>query len=158
MRRTHLAVLLALTLALILVGCGGSQEASIETPDTPAQQQSADADASEPAEALEEDHTPVARPSANGALHVEGTSLVDEHGSTVVLRGVSTHGLAWFPSYVNQDMFDQLASWGANAVRLALYTEEYGGWCAGGDRAALRQLVLDGVRFAREANLYVIID
>ena len=160
MRRTHLAVLLALALALalILVGCGGSQDTGSETPTTPVQQQSADAKANESAEALEEDHTPIARPSTNGALHVEGTSLVDEHGSMVVLRGVSTHGLAWFPAYVNQDMFEQLASWGANAVRLALYTEEYGGWCAGGDRAALRQLVLDGVRFARKADLYVIVD
>ena len=140
------------------MGCGGSQDTGSETPTTPVQQQSVDTDAGEPAEALEEDHTPVARPSTNGALHAEGTSLVDEHGCTVVLRGVSTHGLAWFPAYVNQDMFEQLADWGANAVRLALYTEEYGGWCAGGDRAALRQLVLDGVRFAREADLYVIVD
>lgn len=105
-------------------------------------------------------HAPqeIARPSTAGALHVEGTRLVDSQGSVIVLRGISTHGLAWFGQYVNQEMFDQLTSWGANVVRLALYTEEYGGWCAGGDRDELLKLVLDGVSYAREADLYVIVD
>ena len=34
-----------------------------------------------------------ARPSMNGRLHVEGTQLVDENGTAVQLRGISTHGL-----------------------------------------------------------------
>ena len=34
---------------------------------------------------------------AIGALRVEGTKLVNEAGEAVQLRGVSTHGLSWFP-------------------------------------------------------------
>ena len=102
--------------------------------------------------------TDVARPSTAGALRVKGAKLVDESDAPVVLRGISTHGLAWFPGYVNQAMFDEMAAWGANVVRLALYTEEYGGWCSGGDRAMLRKLVLEGVAYAQNADLYVIVD
>lgn len=32
-----------------------------------------------------------------GKLHVEGTHLTDEDGNIVQLRGISTHGIAWFP-------------------------------------------------------------
>lgn len=101
----------------------------------------------------------VAVPSSAGALRVEGSQLVDEEGQPVQLRGVSTHGLAWFPQYVNQRFFDELrADWGANVVRLALYTAESGGYCAGGDRAGLEQLVREGVAYAEQADLYAIVD
>lgn len=43
----------------------------------------------------------LARPSKNGALSVKGTQLVDEQGQVVQLRGISTHGIAWFPDFVN---------------------------------------------------------
>lgn len=94
-----------------------------------------------------------------GKLHVEGTALVNESGKPVQLRGVSTHGLAWFPQYVNQEFFTQLhEQWHANVVRLAMYTDESGGYCSDGDKSKLKQLVKDGVSYAEKADLYVIID
>ena len=42
----------------------------------------------------------LACPSVNGKLHVEGSKLVDQNNNEVQLRGVSTHGLAWYPQYV----------------------------------------------------------
>ena len=100
-----------------------------------------------------------ATPSTSGALHVKGSQLMDERGNPVQLRGLSTHGLAWFPAYVNDACFGQLRrDWGANVVRLALYTQEYGGYCSGGDQANLRELVCQGVRYATANDLYVIID
>lgn len=90
---------------------------------------------------------------------MEGTRLVGEHGEAVQLKGASTHGLAWFPAYVNDALFGELhTEWGANVVRLAMYTAESGGYCADGDQAALRKLVDDGVRFATDNDLYVIVD
>lgn len=101
----------------------------------------------------------LAAPSTSGALHVRGTNLVDANGNTVQLKGISTHGLAWFPGYVNNACFSQLRrDWGANLVRLAMYTNEYGGYCSGGDKEALKKLVLDGVKYAHDNNLYVIVD
>lgn len=92
-------------------------------------------------------------------LKVSGNRLVDTNGNTVQLRGVSTHGLAWYPEYVNKAAFKRLRdNFGANTIRLALYTEEYGGYCAGGDRKALKRTVFKGVRYATELGMYVIID
>ena len=48
-----------------------------------------------------------------GRLHVKGTKLVDKKGHEVQLRGVSTHGLSWYPQYVNDKCFAQLHDkWG----------------------------------------------
>ena len=101
----------------------------------------------------------IACPSVSGALHVEGTKLVDKNGTPVQLRGISSHGLAWFPGYINMECFRQLRQeWNVNVFRLAMYTAEYGGYCSGGDREALKTLVDQGVHFASEADMYVIID
>ncbi len=98
-------------------------------------------------------------PSVNGALRVDSAQLVDKNGHPVQLRGISTHGLAWFPDYVNEDCFRQLREdWQANVIRLAMYTAEYGGYCTGGDREALKKLIHDGVSFAERQDLYAIID
>lgn len=95
----------------------------------------------------------------HGALHVDGTNLVDKNGKKVQLYGISTHGLAWFPQYVNYDTFAYFNSeWGINCMRLAMYTEEYGGYCSGGDRESLKKLINDGVDAATKLGMYVIID
>lgn len=96
-----------------------------------------------------------------GALHVENTTLCDRDGSAVQLRGVSTHGLSWYPEYVNDKCFKELHDkWGANVVRLAMYTEEYNGYCSGSaaNRKELKKLVKKGVRLAAKYDMYVIID
>jgi endoglucanase len=96
-----------------------------------------------------------------GALHVEGTTLCDKDGNTVQLRGVSTHGLSWYPEYVNDKCFKELHDkWGANVVRLAMYTAEYNGYCTGdaNNRKSLKKLIKKGVKLAAKYNMYVIVD
>lgn len=96
-----------------------------------------------------------------GALHVEGTTLCDKDGKAVQLRGVSTHGLSWYPQYVNDKCFEELHDkWGANVVRLAMYTEEYNGYCTGGaeNQKELKKLIKKGVKLAAKYNMYVIVD
>ena len=101
----------------------------------------------------------LACPSKNGPLQVIGTQLCDESGNPVQLRGISTHGIAWFPDYVNQDLFTEMRQiWNVNIVRLAMYTDEYAGYCNGGDKEKLRKLVKNGVEYATKADMYVIID
>ncbi len=101
----------------------------------------------------------VATPSSAGALQVVGARLCDQAGNPVQLRGVPTHGLAWYPGYVNPDFFTELRrDWNANVVHLAMYTAENGGWCEGGNRDELYSLVRDGVSFATEADPYAIVD
>lgn len=94
----------------------------------------------------------------HGALRVAGSSIVDQFGRPFQLRGVSSHGLAWFGEYVNRESFATWHAWGANCARLALYTEEWGGWCSGGDRAQLLACVERGVEAATAEGMYVIVD
>lgn len=115
--------------------------------------------------------TPAALPSSSdepaetsflglhGALSVDGADLVDKNGEKIQLRGVSTHGLAWFPQYVNEDCFRTLhEDWKINCIRLALYTDEYGGYCSGGDKEALKNLIKSGIDLATSQDMYVIVD
>ncbi len=95
------------------------------------------------------------------ALKVKGTQLVNDKGKPVRLKGVSTHGLSWYPGYVNQKSFTQMKKkWKINAVRLAVYTSEYNGYCTGdaANRKALEKKIDQGVQYATKAGLYIIID
>ncbi|MDE6731736.1 MAG: glycoside hydrolase family 5 protein [Oscillospiraceae bacterium] len=88
-----------------------------------------------------------------------GTDLVDQSGSKMQLYGMSTHGIAWFPDYINYDTFRFLRDdWGANCIRLAMYSGENSGYCTGGDKQWLKGLVNNGVEYATELGMYVIID
>ncbi len=96
-----------------------------------------------------------------GALQVTGGRLTDANGSPVQLKGVSTHGLAWFPDYVNEDavafMHEQ---WGINVFRLAMYTAESGGYCVSdkNQKQKLEELIDTGVKAAAANQMYIIID
>ncbi len=95
----------------------------------------------------------------HGALKVDGTNVVDANGEVFQIAGVSTHGLAWFPDYVNKDAFMSIRDdWGANTIRLAMYTAENGGYCEGGNKDNLKALVKSGVNYATELGMYVIVD
>ena len=98
----------------------------------------------------------------HGALHVNSKGkLVDHNNETVVLRGLSTHGLAWYPQYINRDFFEFMSEkWDIDIIRLAMYTAEENGYCVGDDanREKLIDLIDKGVRYATEVGLYVIID
>lgn len=105
-----------------------------------------------------EDGTPF---DNHGQLSVKGTDIVDESGSKYQLKGVSTHGITWFPDYVNKDAFQSIRDdWDANLVRLAMYTDtgDSNGYCSGGDKDSIRGLVDAGVIAATELGMYVIID
>lgn len=95
---------------------------------------------------------------AHGALQVSGANLYDSNGNIFQLKGVSTHGLSWFPEYVNREAFSSLKNFGVNTIRLAMYTSEYNGYCNGGNKEDLKKLVMQGVNLATELGMYVIID
>lgn len=94
----------------------------------------------------------------HGALSVKGTDIVDAKGEKYQLKGVSTHGINWFPDYVNKEAFSSLAGFGVNAIRLAMYTADYNGYCSGGAQTDLENLIEQGVTACSELGMYVIID
>ena len=97
------------------------------------------------------------RPSTAGQLQVVGTQLCDENGNPVVLKGMSTHGIRWFPEFVNEGLFSQLSDeWGANVVRLAMYSADY---CASAKNAEENLAILrTGIDAAIANDMYVLVD
>lgn len=148
----------ALLVAGCLAGCAQTAAEPAAQPETVAQQAApVEGDGAED-EAPSPAAGGVATPSSAEALQVVGTQLCDQAGNPVQLRGVSTHGLAWYPGYVNPAFFTELRrDWNANVVRLALYTAENGGWCEGGGRDELYNLVRDGMAAAVRAGLPVFV-
>lgn len=98
--------------------------------------------------------------SANGQLQVKGSQIVNKNGKPFVIKGVSTHGLSWYPQYVQKEAFQSLKNRGVNTIRLAMYTEEYNGYCNSGkdNQKNLEALIDKGVKAATSLGMYVIID
>ncbi|MBR0385324.1 MAG: glycoside hydrolase family 5 protein [Erysipelotrichaceae bacterium] len=101
------------------------------------------------------------RPSSVGQLQVIDGQLCGEDGEPVMLRGISNYGVSTSHMYNTDETFHDISHFmGCNVIRLALYTYGTGsfGYCTGGDKELLKQDVMDGVEFARNQDMYVIID
>lgn len=101
--------------------------------------------------------TPV---SQHGQLSVKNGQLVDKSGKGYQLRGMSTHGLTWFPEFVNESALKTLRDdWNTNVVRLAMYVDEWGnGQCYMGNKSGSLELLEKGVDICIKLDMYVIID
>lgn len=160
-KKTLVLACIILWAAVCLPGCsgtGGDKEnkgAVRETAQEPEEKTKQD----KKEEDVLPEHEERAAPSVTGALHVKGARLTGSNGKEVQLKGISTHGIAWFPEYVNEACFRELREeWQANVIRLAMYTAESGGYCTDGDKEYLKGLIRDGVKYAKEQDMYVIID
>ena len=127
-------------------GLGGDNEAPVDEED---EEESEDIEDSKKIVLNESD--PVKK---HGKLKVKGTKIVDKHGEPYQLKGVSTHGIAWFPEYVNKDAFKSLKEdYNVNLIRLAMYSDPNAGYTKD-----MHKKVKEGVKYATELGLYVIID
>ena len=50
---------------------------------------------------LQEEIVQLSTKTALTRLSVKGTRLFDQQGNPIVLRGISSHGIAWYPEYTN---------------------------------------------------------
>jgi endoglucanase len=101
----------------------------------------------------------VEKPSVGGALQILDKNgvktLCDQKGSPIQLRGMSTHGLQWYPGIINDNAFAALSNdWGCNVVRLAMYVGEDGY----ATDPSVKQKVIDGIKLAIQNDMYVIVD
>ena len=110
--------------------------------------------------------TPVGRHGKLSVQKVDGYAapiMVDQNGVPTQLRGASTHGMHWFPQYVNQNAFQTLRDdWGINMVRLVCYPRDGGsvGYLTGGDstKQQLDTLIQNGVDYATKLGMYALVD
>ncbi len=93
--------------------------------------------------------------SENGRLQVIGTQLCNAAGQPIQLRGMSSHGLHWFPQYTSRKAIATTASFGANLFRVAMYTGE-NGYISQPDN--VKNLLITAVDNAVAEDMYVIID
>jgi endoglucanase len=97
--------------------------------------------------------SPVAR---NGQLHVCGVKLCNERDEVIQLRGMSSHGLQFFPDCVNERSLAALRTdWNADLIRLSMYVQEGG---LETDPAGFTAKVNGLVDQAVAQGLYVIVD
>ncbi len=98
-----------------------------------------------------------------GKLRVRGTKLVGKQGKTVQLKGISSHGINWDVGepFVNEKAMQNLRDeWGVNCFRVAMYTEDYNGYCVtdAASRKKLLQKIDVAVKAGKKLGMYVIID
>jgi Endoglucanase len=100
------------------------------------------------------------KPSTAGALQILDKNgvktLCDKDGNPIQLRGMSTHGLQWFPGIINNNSFAALSKdWGSNVIRLAMYVAE-GGYSK--DPETIKKSVINGIDLAIANDMYAIVD
>ncbi len=94
--------------------------------------------------------------SANGRLKLRDGVLVNEAGEPFRLTGASTHGIAWFPEYINANAFRSVRDFGGNVVRIAMYTDTDNGYFNATEyNRMLSEMAIDN---AIAMDLYVIVD
>ncbi len=159
-RHTLIRVLLALFLVFSLIGCKRTVMAELESkitePETETVQPKETTAKNESTEESTEEST-----GYYGQLHVEGTKICDENNNPVQLKGISTHGLGWFPEYVNSKAIQEFHdNWNMNVFRLAMYTAENNGYCSSDSKQKeqLKSIIHDGIKAAQNADMYVIVD
>jgi endoglucanase len=89
---------------------------------------------------------------------VNGIQLVDQFGETVQLRGISSHGLQYFPNCVTKDSIEYLVTtWGINVFRAVVYVDAVdNGYEVNAD--FFDNFIINIVQWCKELGIYVIID
>jgi endoglucanase len=94
--------------------------------------------------------------AVNGQLSVCGVQLCNEAGDPIQLRGMSSHGLQFFPNCVNAGSLSALRNdWNADFIRLSMYVQEGG---LETDPDGFTAKVNGLVETATDLGLYVIVD
>jgi endoglucanase len=97
-----------------------------------------------------------------GNLQVKGTQLCDEKGNPIQLKGISTHGIQWFPIFKGLTIPNIAEAWGIDVIRPAFYIEDYikgdfwNGYIAHPEE--MEKWEKDYIEDAIKAGIYVIID
>ncbi len=91
----------------------------------------------------------------HGQLQVSHGQLLNQFGTPIQLKGMSSHGLQWFGNLVNAGSLQWMRDdWGASVFRAAMYTSE-GGYV---QNRWVKDKVKEAVDAAIKLGIYVIVD
>ena len=93
---------------------------------------------------------------AHGRLKVGEKGLLDQNNYPVQLKGMSTHGITWYPRFTSAGAFKTLKEYGANVVRLAVYSDQPGSYPYN-SKENMNYMYL-AIENALAINMYVIVD
>lgn len=93
-----------------------------------------------------------------GWLKTKGSELLNQRGEKFQLKGLSSHGIQWFPDVITYDNLKKLKEeWHINVFRLAMYTDpNVDGYIAHPEES--KDFIKKVVNYAKELDLYIIID
>lgn len=92
----------------------------------------------------------------NGQLSTNASKLVNQNNEVIQLRGMSSHGLLWYPEYTNYASIKTTRDFGANVFRIAMYSYKYDGYVDNPELS--KQLMYMAVENTIEADMYVVVD
>jgi aryl-phospho-beta-D-glucosidase BglC (GH1 family) len=92
----------------------------------------------------------------NGHLNVQGSRLLNKYGEILQLKGMSSHGILWYPEYTNYRSLMTTKDYGANVFRIAMYTSERDGYI--GKKEESKDALYMALENALGTDMYVIID
>ncbi len=92
----------------------------------------------------------------HGKLSVKDGTLCDGRGEKFQLRGVSSHGLNWYPEFTTREAMQSMKGYGINVFRAAMYTEQAGSYSV--DPKTNTERLYGAVDNALSEGLYVIAD
>lgn len=93
----------------------------------------------------------------HGALAVDGVELVDQTGQKLQLKGVSSHGILWYPDYAGYLSVAETKKYGANVFRIAAYAEDQDGGYVQRPEETLRY-VRSTIEAVLANDMYAIVD
>lgn len=94
----------------------------------------------------------------NGWLHTDGWQIKNEKNEVIQLKGVSSHGLEWFPDCITYSNLEELKKdWKINTFRIAMYTDAGGsGYVVNPEKNIDK--VCEIIDYAIKLDMYVIVD
>ena len=115
---------------------------------------------------IEDDNVPLAGPVSqngkgiNGWLSIDDGQLVNQMGEPFQLRGLSSHGITWFPQYLGYASINTTKAYGANVFRVAMYADfDPGNYSLDpNDQENNKALLYQAVDNALRADMYAIVD
>lgn len=93
----------------------------------------------------------------HGKLTVKGTDLIDKNGDQTQLRGMSSHGILWYPEYINYTSIRETKKYGANMFRIAMYADDDNGGYVQQPELSWK-LMQSAIENTLAADMYAIVD